>query len=147
MRQRLLQWLSPPSLSNPGETLRWVRRVSLLSGVFALTIAGQFALEGESGVLIGLLLVGALLSASSWVTLKPAIRRADERGALTAVELAAARGRANRVSRILGVGYCIAFPIAGYALLGVGGAIFFLVLAVLISAFGIWANNRLHRTD
>jgi len=57
--------------------------MSVLGAVFGLVIAGQFALQGgSSGVLIAVLVVSGLLSASTWVTLKPAIRRADEHGSI-----------------------------------------------------------------
>ena len=142
MRRRWVQWLSPPSRSNPGETLRWVRRISLLSGVFALVIAGQFALQGESGVLIAVLVASGLLSASTWVTLMPAIHRADEHGPLSAEELPLARRRERRASVFTAALLCIAFPVIGYVLEGIGGAAFFFVAGALSVGLGIWMLRR-----
>jgi hypothetical protein len=142
MRRRWVQWLSPPSRSNPGETLRWVRRIFLLGGVFALVVAGQFALQGESGVLISVLVVSGLLSVSTWVTLKPAIRRADEHGPLSAEDLPHARRRERRASVFTATLFCIAFPVIGYVLEGVGGAATFFVLGALSVGLAIWILRR-----
>jgi hypothetical protein len=119
-----------------------VRRISLLGGVFALVIAGQFALQGESGVLIAVLVVSGLLSASTWVTLKPAIRRADEHGPLSAEELAQAKRRERRASVFTAALLCIAFPVIGYVLEGIAGAATFFVVGVLSAGLGIWISAR-----
>ena len=119
-----------------------MRRVSLLGGVFGLVIAGQFALQGESGVVIAVLVASALLSASTWVTLKPAIRRADERGLLSAEELSHAKRRERRASVVTAALLCSAFPITGYVLEGIAGAATFFVVAALSVGLGILILRR-----
>jgi hypothetical protein len=110
--------------------------------VFGLVIAGQFALQGGRGVLIAVLVVSSLLSASTWVTLQPAIRRADERGPLSAEELGQARRRERRASMFTAALLCIAFPVIGYVLEGIGGAVFFFVVAALSVGVGTWILRR-----
>jgi hypothetical protein len=119
-----------------------VRRISLLGGVFALVIAGQFALQGDSSVLIAVLVVSGVLSASTWVTLKPAIRRADEHGPLSAEELPQAKRRERRASVFTAALLCIVFTIIGYVLEGVAGAATFFVLGALSAGLAIWISAR-----
>jgi len=147
MRKRLLQWLAPPSRANPGETLRWVRRVSVLASVFALLIAAQLALQGANEVMIWVIVASALLGATSWVTLRPAIRRADQRGPLTAEEFTRGVRRGDRAVLVMAALYCITFPIIGYLLEGLGGAIFFFVMGTVSGGLGIWMNRRFRRRE
>jgi len=110
--------------------------------VFGLVIAAQFALQGESGVLIAVLVAGGLLSASTWVTLMPAIHQADEHGPLSAEELPRARRRERRASVLTAALLCIAFPVIGYVLEGIGGAAFFFVAGALSAGLGTWMLRR-----
>jgi hypothetical protein len=148
MRRRFLQRLAPPSPSNPGDSLRWVRRASLVSGGFGLLIAAQIALSGGSSVVVAILVAAGLLSASTWVTLVPAIRRADQRGRLTPTETQEAIRRGNRASLVMAIILCLAFTIAGFVLDGgVGGAALLLALGAVIVGLSIWTNKRLRRMD
>jgi hypothetical protein len=107
-----------------------------------LVIAGQFALQGESGVVVAVLVASALLSASTWVTLKPVIRRADERGLLSAEELPHAKRRERRASVVTAALLCSAFPIIGYVLEGIAGAATFFIVAALSVGLGILILRR-----
>lgn len=117
----------------------------MVGGAFALVIAAQVALEGGSGVLTAVLIAGGLLSASTWVTLEPAIRRLDKRGPLTPAELSRSGRLGDRVALIMATLYCVAFPIVGYVLEGVAGAIFFFVMGALCAGLGVRAHRRLGR--
>lgn len=145
MRSRLAQWFSPPDRGHPAETLRWVRRVSILISAFGLIVAAQLALEGADNVVVWVLVASAALLASTWLMLKPAIRQAEQRGPLTVEERARAIGRSDRATLVIAAIYCVTFPIVGYVLEGTSGAIFFFVLGGAGAALGVRTSRNLRR--
>lgn len=145
MRSRLTQWFIPPDRGHPAETLRWVRRVSLLISAFGLIVAGQAALEGADKVVVWVLVASAVLLASTWLTLKPAIRHAERRGPLTVEERTRAIRRSDRGTLVMAAIYCVTFPIVGYVLEGTGGAIFFFVLGGAGAGLGVRTSRNLRR--
>lgn len=128
MRRCWVQWLSRPSRSNPGETLRWVRCISLLVGVFGFgdcraVRASRRKRRPHRGAHREW-----LLSASTWVTLKPAIRRADEHGGYPP-KSCRMRDAGNVAASVFTAALlCIALPLTGYVLEGVAGAATFFVV-------------------
>lgn len=138
VRQRLALWFSPPSAEDPAETLRWVRRISLVLVLANLAVAVDNQLRGA---MVWPFLVGGLLLASSWVMLTPAIRGAEREPRGSEDEDHMGR-RGSRATYLVCALYCLTFPIPGFLVGGVGGAVFFEALALITSLCSIWLWTR-----
>lgn len=137
-------WFSPPSDEDPAETLRWVRRIALVLGLANLIVAVHNHLRGA---MAWPFLVGGVLLAASWVMLTPAIRSAEREPRGSEEDRRIGR-RASRATYLTCALYCLTFPIPGFLVGGVGGAVFFEALALVMSLCSIWLWSRYlgHRT-
>jgi hypothetical protein len=134
---RLQRWFAPPSPESPAETLRWVRRVSIGVGTFVFFTIGITWAAGDAPPRFLLVSLGLFVLSAG--TLGP--------GAGPDLPSAARGGarkrRGRRAGHVFAGILCVTFPIVGYAIDGLPGAIFFLVVAVVSGGLGLWLTNRM----
>jgi fatty acid desaturase len=131
--------LLPPRDGDARELLRYSRRMEILGAVAAL-IGAAVTWSGEwwTWLLVGV----GLLGLSPWPGPAAILRRAEKNPDILVDDPQRRRERARRLVTILVPAYTLLFTLAGYLLLGWGGALFFLVLGALSSGIGAWLVLR-----
>lgn len=136
MAQRRMSGLIPPtSGSDPHETLRWVRRVELVSGVSAI-IAGV-ALWNE-GWFHWLLIGTGLLCVSPWPGARAILRRAERDPGILVSDPERRRTRGRRAAQVQVPIFAVAGFVIGYVVDGLGAAIFTSAVTGVSVALGAW---------
>jgi hypothetical protein len=121
--------------------MRWVRRVTLVSGVLALMSGGlQFALGRP--VLGGVLIVVSALGVLSDFSLRRVIRRMEERGPPTDEARERGKRRARRFLWIAVPSWVALGAGIGWVINGAPAAIFMAVMVSSSSGLGIWLTRR-----
>ena len=137
--RRLSGWMPPTAATDPRETLRWVRRMELVSGGAAI-IAG-LALWNDGWwhwVLIGV----GLLGFSPWPGARAILRRADRKPGVLVSDPERRRCRGRRVALVQVPLYAISGFVIGYLVDGLGAAIFMGLALGLTAAFAAWLSLR-----
>jgi hypothetical protein len=131
-----MEWLTP-ARDDPAATLRWVRRVELAFVPFAVLVA-VLLLTKHSGVW-WLPLVSAVLGLVCAAVMAPAIRRAEERGAIDAKRWA---GQAERLTVVTFVALSAIAVVLAYAFGGTGLALLLAATFAVSSAAAFAARRR-----
>src|SRR5215210_7576964 len=101
MRRRLMgclpSLLPPAPGAGPKQHLRWVRRVELHGGIFALGLAGVF---WDEVVWRSPLIAAGVLSLSPWPGPQALLRKAERKPAILLTDPQRRRARAKRVALI-----------------------------------------------
>lgn len=115
--------------------MRWVRRIEILSGV--VSIAAALALWSE-GAWHWVLLGSGLLALSPWPGPGALVRKAEQKPEILNSDRERGRRRARTFFKILVPSQSLLFGLFGYLTLGVGGAVFMVLMGLLSAAFGFW---------
>lgn len=128
--------LMPPAPgAGPEEHLRWVRRVELHGGIFALGLAAVF---WDEVVWRWLLIAAGVLSLSPWPGPQALLRKAERKPTVLLTDPQRRRARAKRVALILPPVYCDIVGGIGYVLDGWPAAIFMGALTGLGTSLACW---------
>jgi MFS family permease len=115
--------------------MRWVRRIEILSGV--VSIAAALALWSE-GAWHWVLLGSGLLALSPWPGPGALVRKAEQKPEILNSDRERGRRRARTFFKILVPSQSLLVGLFGYLTLGVGGAVFMVLMGLLSAAFGFW---------
>jgi uncharacterized membrane protein YedE/YeeE len=138
-RRLLAALLPPPSSADPRATLRWVRRLEIVTGL--LVIAGAVLLSGTGGwrwLLIGV----GLLGLSPWPGPAAILRRADRKPGVLVTDAERRRARGRRVLRVLVPVYIAIALGVGYLIDGWPAAITAGLLVGIGAGLGAWLVVR-----
>jgi hypothetical protein len=131
-----MEWLTP-ARDDPAATLRWVRRVELAFVPFALLVA--VLLLTKHSEVWWLPLASAVLGLVCAAVMGPAIRRAEERGAVDATTWAR---QAERLTVVTFAALAAIAVVLAYAFSGLGLAALLAATFAVSSAAAFAAHRR-----
>src|SRR3954469_3608692 len=135
MRRLAMAVIPPPAAEGPLARMRWVRRMEICSAL--MSIIGALALW-SMGAWHWVLLGAGVLGLSPWPGPGAIVRRAQTRPEILNYDVERGRRRSRAVLQVLVPLQSIAFGVVGYLTLGVGGAIFMLLMGLAAGALGVW---------
>jgi hypothetical protein len=139
-----LSWFKRPDpTKGPRETLRWVRRWEIASGVVAAAIGLAFWNSGPwSWFFLGI----GLFTLSPWPGPGAALRRLDRKANTAVADPQRGRERARRFARLAVPIYALFGAGMGYLIGGWQAAVFIGGLMGASAAFGAWRVLRRSRS-
>jgi hypothetical protein len=139
---RALRLLRPPAPdADPRESLLWVRRMEIASGVICLIVAGVWADGWWRWLLVGL----GLLGLSPWLGARSILRRAERKPGVLVTDPDRRRVRARRTVLILVPVYVLVGGVVGYLVDGWPAAGTMGGLMGVGAALGAWWVVRRYR--
>lgn len=140
MMRGLRSLLMPPALeADPKETLRWVRRVELVSGIAAIALGlALWTMGWWHWVLLAVGLVGL----SPWPGPRAILRRAERKPGVLVSDPIRRRARGRRATRVVVPLYFLTGAVAGYILDGWAAAVYMGLLMGAGPVLGAWSYRR-----
>lgn len=133
----------PAPETDPGESLRWVRRWEVVSGIGAIALGlALWNVGWWHWLLIGV----GLFSLAPWPGTQAILRRAERKPGVLVTDPDRRRARARRVVAIQSPILVAAAALAGYVLGGWGAAITIGALIGAGTALGAWLMLRDRKT-
>ncbi len=135
--------LPPPAGADPRETLRWVRRYEVISGLAALVLGLVLWNEGWwHWLLIGV----GLLGMSPWPGAQAILRKAERKPNVLITDPDRRRARGRRAALVQIPLYLVGGAVLGYQLDGWPAAIFMGALMGAGAGLGAWRSLRREKT-
>jgi hypothetical protein len=140
MRDRLKAWIVPPTTAtDPVETLRWTRRMEVVTGLLAL-VAG--IATWSEGWWHWLLIGTGLLGLSPWPGPASILRKARTNPGVLVHDPERRRARGRRAIAIGTLAEAVVLSAVGYVTLGWGGAAALAAASLVAGALAAWLLLR-----
>jgi hypothetical protein len=129
----------PPADGEPRETMRWVRRMEIVSAVFAFVVAA--IVSAPAGLRWALVALG-LLALSPWGGANTILRKADKNPDVLIADPERRRERGRRVLWIMSAFEIVVLVAIGLVMGGASLALVMGVIGVFCALAGAWLFRR-----